>query len=363
MRTFGARRNVLLSKKKCDIINGMTIREYIAGYAPRYRGHTPGHKGRLDARDITEILDEFPGDLIRADERAAAYVYGARELRFLTGGSSMGIKAAVLTLGEGFVTDGYCHRAVTEAAELAGVEAFKLPLCVGADGLPALPTPEVVANEMRNRGVRNALIQYPDYYGRVCDLEGISRAVRAAGGRLICDGAHGAHFAFRPDLFPKSATRIADACNLSAHKTLSALTQTAFLAFGERFDAESMDRSLALLGTTSPNYVLLASLEEAMERGMTRAADYDRLVAFSARLKADLPHAANADPTRLVLDAGRSHGRATAYAFADRGVVPEKYDDRYVIFILTPDDTDEGLAALEESARALLGKGPGRRER
>lgn len=185
----------------------------------------------------------------------------------------------------------------------------------------------------------------------------------SGGGRLICDGAHGAHFAFRPDLFPKSATRIADACNLSAHKTLSALTQTAFLAFGERFDAESMDRSLALLGTTSPNYVLLASLEEAMERGMTRAADYDRLVAFSARLKADLPHAANADSTRLVLDAGRSRGRATAYAFADRGVVPEKYDDRYVIFILTPDDTDEGLAALEESARALLGKGPGRRER
>ena len=96
----------------------MTVREYIENYSPAYRGHTPGHKGKADRRDITEILDEFPADLVKKSEKAAGFVYGAPYFRFLTGGSSMGIKAAVLALGEDFATDGYCHRAVTEAAIL-----------------------------------------------------------------------------------------------------------------------------------------------------------------------------------------------------------------------------------------------------
>lgn len=333
----------------------MTIKEFIDNYAPAYRGHTPGHKGALDSRDVTEITDVFPGELITSAEKAAAFVYGARLVRFLVNGSSIGIKAAVLALGEDFVTDGYCHRAVTEAAELAGVECYKMPLRVSAaDGLPELTTYETLLNEMRNRGVRNAVIQYPDYYGRAADLTRLYVAVRSMGGTLICDSAHGAHFALRPDLFPVSAVKGSDVCNLSAHKTLGALTQTAFAAIGGNFDAEELDRQLRNLGTTSPNYILLASLESALADGTANAADYDRLKRFADGFRAELPCLKNDDFTRLAVDFGRGQGERAARELYKRGIVPEKYDDRYVIFILTPYDDDARLAELKRAVSEQL---------
>lgn len=334
----------------------MTIGEYIRTYAPKYRGHTPGHKGFLDPRDVTEIGDEFPAGLIAQSERAAAAVYGARAVRFLVGGSSAGIKASVLALGEDFVTDGYCHPSVTEAAELAGVECYLLPTRTDArTGLPELTTAETLVNEMRNRGVRNAVVQYPDYYGRTPDLARMYVAVRSMGGKLICDGAHGAHFVLRPDLFPPNAAGHSDVCNLSAHKTLCAMTQTAYLAVGGRFDEKAIDDKLRLLGTTSPNYILLASLETALGEGLARRGDYDRLKAFADGFRSKFPCLKNDDFTRLVLDCGKGNGKWVAKRLRECGVVAEKSDDRYVVFILTPFDTDEGLRALERGAEEALG--------
>lgn len=332
----------------------MTIREFIESYAAAYRGHTPGHKGKADRRDVTEIGDVFPRDLVERAERAAAFVYGARGLRFLVNGSSIGIKAAVLALGEDFVTDGYCHRAVLEAADLAGVECYKMPLATDkANDLPALPAYESLINEMRNRGVRNAVIQYPDYYGRTADLPRLYAAVRSMGGTLICDSAHGAHFALRPDLFPLSAVKASDVCNLSAHKTLGAMTQTAFVAIGGDFDGAELNRQLDNLGTTSPNYILLASLESALADGMASADDYDRLKRFSDAFRAEIPCLKNDDFTRLAVDFGRGRGADAAKRLYDLGVACEKHDDRYVIFILTPYDTDEELEVLRAAAKKV----------
>ncbi len=338
----------------CYNKRGMTVTEYLKRYSPRFRGHTPGHKGSLDSRDITEIAGEFPEAQLAESQRMAAAVYGAKSLRFLTNGSSIGIKAAVLALGEGFVTDGYCHRAVTEAAELAGVECYKLPLRVDPEtSLPELPTAESVVNEMRGRGVRNAVIQYPDYYGRTPDLARIYAAVRSEGGKLICDSAHGAHFVFRPDLFPKSAVKLSDVCNLSAHKTLCAMTQTAYLAVGGNFDIAALDDKLRLLGTTSPSYVLLSSLETALAEGLGRAGEYDGIAEYVARFKSRFPCLKNDDITRLVIDFGRHGGERAARALAADGVIAEKYDDRYVIMILTPFDGDREI--LTESVGKAFG--------
>ncbi len=325
----------------------MTVKEYIETYSPAYRGHTPGHKGKADRRDITEILDIFPDGAIASSERAAAHLYDVPYLRFLVGGSSIGIKAAVLALGEDFVTDGYCHRAAEEAARLAGVNCFKLPAPADArTGLPELTSAESLINEMRSRGARNALVQYPDYYGRTPDLKKIYAAVRSYGGRLICDSAHGAHFFLRPDLFPISATQLSDVCNMSAHKTLGAMTQTAFLAAGGKIDREVLDEKLDDLGTTSPNYVLLASLETALGDGMNMRGEYDRLKRFSDEFRSEVPCLKNDDFTRIAVDFGNGNGRTAAYALYDIGIAAEKYDDRYVVFIITPYDTDDELGVL-----------------
>lgn len=331
----------------------MTLREYLENYAPRYRGHTPGHKGSADSRDITEILDVFPADLITKAETRAAALYGARAVRFLVGGSSAGIKAAVLSSAKrGIVTDAYAHIAVDGAAALAKLPLYKLPLRVGADGLPELSDAAGITAAMRESGADCAVVQYPDYYGRVPDLETICEAVKSEGGTLICDSAHGAHFALRPDLFPPSANTLSDMCNMSAHKTLGAMTQTAFLVFGRGGDEEKTDRALSDLGTTSPNYILLASLERCVDDAERIKPLYDGLKKFSDGMKSRFPHSDNADFTRLVLDFGNK-GRQAAYAFYDRGIVAEKYDDRYTVFILTPYDDADSLECLAEATEAV----------
>lgn len=347
-------RNPLQSHAFGDIITWMTINEYIGNYAPAWRGHTPGHKGKLDRRDVTEILDIFPGDLITRAEERGARLYGAEKLRFLVGGSSVGIKASVLASGaERIVTDVYRHRAVDEAARLAGAE---LVTAGGGEenGLPRLTTAEDIAGAMEKSGATAAVVQYPDYYGRTPDLAGIEREVRRLGGTLICDSAHGAHFALRPDLFPESAVMRSDACNMSAHKTLGGLTQTAFLACRGNI-ADKADEMLDVLGTTSPNYMLLASLELCVDNAGALAGEYDRLKKFSDGLRSRYACLPNADFTRVVFDCGGGRGREAAYAFYDNGAAAEKYDDRYVVFILTPFDEDKELEALERAAAAVLG--------
>ncbi len=338
----------------------MTINGYLAEYAPKWRGHTPGHKGKHDPRDITEILDVFPAGLIEEAEARAARLYGAYSLRFLTGGSSVGIKAAVLAAApKAIVTDAYRHRAVDEAALLAGAK----PITVGgeeSDGLPLLTTADAVERAMKESGAEVAVVQYPDYYGRTPRLAEIEEAVHGCGGLLIADSAHGAHFALRPDLFPESAVMLSDACNMSAHKTLGAMTQTAFLAAGERL-AERADEMLRALGTTSPSYVLLASLESCVDGAAGAAAEYDRLKRFSDELRGRVPCLPNDDFTRIAVDVGGGNGRRAAYEFFGRGIIAEKYDERYVVFILTPFDTDAELRAFRSAAEEITDKFRGRR--
>ena len=333
------------------------MREYLENYAPLYRGHTPGHKGKADSRDITEILDVFPSDLIERAEVRAAALYGARRVRFLVGGSSIGLKAALLGCAErGIVADSYAHVAVEGGAALAKLPLYRLPLRIGENGLPVLSDAADIKKAMKETGADCAVVQYPDYYGRTPDLAAIYEAVSDAGGTLICDSAHGAHFALRPDIFPPSAHLLSDVCNMSAHKTLGAMTQTAFLVFGRGGDETRIGRALDALGTTSPNYILLASLEQCADDAERIKPLYDGLVKFADGLKNKFPHAENSDPTRLALDFGEN-GRRAAYAFFEKGVTAEKYDDRYAVFILTPYDDKRGLdalaAATEEVYREL----------
>lgn len=85
-----------------------------------------------------------------------------------------------------------------------------------------------------DKNIKAALVVSPDYFGFAADLVKIRKVCDKLGIYMLVDAAHGAHFASRDSgedaLFPLSASRIADACNMSAHKTMRAYTQTAYLA-------------------------------------------------------------------------------------------------------------------------------------
>ena len=94
------------------------------------------------------------------------------------------------------------------------------------------------------------------------DLEAIADIVHQHDKILLVDEAHGPHLHFHPSL-PKSAIDSgADMCVQSTHKHLAALSQGSMLHVkGVRIDILRLKTTLQMLQTTSPSYIILASLD------------------------------------------------------------------------------------------------------
>jgi arginine/lysine/ornithine decarboxylase len=109
------------------------------------------------------------------------------------------------------------------------------------------------------------VITSPTYEGIVSDIKGIAEFLHEKGIPLIVDEAHGAHFKWS-DKFPVSALESgADIIIQSLHKTLPALTPAALLHRGtDRIPQSKIEYFLQLYQTSSPSYVLMASIDQCI---------------------------------------------------------------------------------------------------
>ena len=334
----------------------MSIEDEIKKYAARSlkRWHTPGHKGLLCSGDLTEIDDGemFPSDSVERAERRAAKILGGKVCRFLLGGSSQGIKAAIMSVGGDVIAPVSHHRCADEGAALARVRLHVMRQRAADDGLFDPPTPKEVERAIDEfKGAKAVLIVSPDYYGRTADATAIEKLVHGRGLALIADSAHGAHFPFRRDLFKDSFAATADFCVMSAHKTLFSPTMTSFMTLNNSAMISALERNLRLLGTTSPSYPMLAAIENAIERACVDAPKYDGLKVACNELSAEVATRKSDDFTRIVVDAA-AYGLSGKQLF-DRllglGHAAEMYDRRYVVFIVTAADTPKDVRSLKES--------------
>lgn len=187
----------------------------------------------------------------------------------------------------------------------------------GQSSLPEDQPEALVAAMERNPQAKAILVTTPDYYGRCLPLEAISRCAHRLGMLVLVDSAHGAHFPFSP-LLPPSPSAWADLWVASAHKTLGALTQSAWLHASARVPEDQLMRSLAWVQSSSPSYWLMASLDQA--RAQAERADWagliERCEAF--RRKAGklegIQMFPSDDPTRLVIDVANRVGSGLAAA-------------------------------------------------
>ena len=341
----------------------MSIQKFLQEYAAREisRWHTPGHKGILNPLDITELANHsFPASLIDKAEKKAAKFYGANKVRFLTNGSSIGIKAAILAIAED-MTDGdiilshrECHSSVYQGANLAKVKLrqFHEGNNESDDGIWIQPRPDTVEAALKKYSNAKAVIlESPDYFGRIIDPS-IPDMIKKAGKLFICDAAHGAHFPAHSGLFPKSYSGIADVCNLSAHKTLDAYTQTAYLCVNNEKLISKIDDALEDLGTTSPSYLFFASLETAIETAKKNKTKYERLKKDIDNFKKDIPCLQNDDFTRIVVNAAGlglnalQPGWELFKRLVQENIMPETYCGDYVVFIATPHEKKEDFEKL-----------------
>ncbi|GHU44006.1 hypothetical protein FACS1894111_10560 [Clostridia bacterium] len=228
------------------------------------------------AWDITEI-DDFDNlhhatGILHKLQEDTARLFRAQESFFLINGSTCGILAAISAAvrpGKKLLLARNCHKAVYHGLILRQITPVYLLPPIHPLGIFGSVSPEAVElalQEDRSREIEAVLITSPTYDGIVSDVKEIAMIAHRHGIPLIVDEAHGAHFPFH-ESFPTSAISCgADVIIQSLHKTLPALTQTALLhlGHGSLFKREKIALFLQMYQTSSPSYLLMASIESCM---------------------------------------------------------------------------------------------------
>ncbi len=284
--------------------------------------HMPGHMdgralpgfGPIAGIDTTEVPESdnlfLPAGVIAEAQRAAAAFFGVKDTRFIVNGSSGGILAMVTAVvgdGQKIICDRFCHRSFISALIQSGAAPVwvRPELLAGGAMWGGVDPAAIEAAISDNPDAAAVYITSPNYFGLSSDVEAIADIAHRHGLPLLVDAAHGAHYGLSPLLPPAAANLGADIVVTSAHKTLPALTQSAFMHINGSFP--KLDYTLRLHQTSSPSYILMASLDFARalmeEKGgeLWTAAAENVAEVFPDQLNIPGRYVKYKDPCRLVL--------------------------------------------------------------
>jgi arginine/lysine/ornithine decarboxylase len=255
----------------------------------------PGHKQARGAdKRVVEVLGAavFCSDIVATaglDDRRSSHgileyaqelmadAGGAEHTFFTTCGSSLSVKAAMLSIAgphEQLLIGRDAHKSVVSGLILSGVQ----PIWVEPQWDPDLklahpPAPAAYAAAFEQYpDARGALVTSPTPYGTCADLSALVRVCHHRGRPLIVDEAWGAHLPFHPDLPAWAMDAGADVCVTSVHKMGAGLEQgSVFHQQGGLVDPTVLKACADLLGTTSPSVLIYAGLDgwrrHMVERG------------------------------------------------------------------------------------------------
>ena len=338
------------------------------------RLHMPGHKGigEVERFDLTEVsgadsLYEASG-IIKESEENASEIFGAHTF-YSTEGSSLSIRAmlylATLTKkGERalILAGRNAHKAFVSALALLD---FGVEWIFGSESyLSCNPSADELVlrlDSMQNKPTA-VYITSPDYLGNMADVAALSKVCHDRGILLLVDNAHGAYLAFTKSSMHPIALG-ADMCTDSAHKTLPCLTGAGYLHIAKTMPKEIIERAkgaMALFGSTSPSYLVLASLDRAnkyLSDGYCKKLQgfIEKLDALKSGLTLNGYKLVGNEPMKLTF-ATKSYGY-TGYELADflekKGIIPEFYDPDYLVLMPTPEISECELHRLEAVLTSL----------
>lgn len=348
----------------------------------------PGHKrqgmGELPAGlaelDITEIegFDNLhqPEGILQEMQQYAADAYGAEETFYLVGGSTCGILSAVsaaIPRGGKLLMARNCHKSIYHAAylrelQLSYIYPKLLPEAGICEAITAGQVQDALAKEPDICGV---LLVSPTYEGRIAEVEKIAGIVHGYGIPLIVDEAHGAHLGFHPAFAVGSSRAGADLVITSVHKTLPAMTQTALLHVrGRLVDRKKLRRFLRIYQSSSPSYVLMASIDNAVhlvqEEGdhlleqmyerwnwmLERLSVLKALTVWPSAAMAKTEYQKHQDIGKLVISVKNTDmtGKELySRLLNEYGLQMEMVCGSYVLAMLTMGDTQEGYERLTDA--------------
>jgi arginine decarboxylase len=367
-------------------------------HAPFY---TPGHKRGVgispkiadvfgktvfckDLPELTELDNLFaPAGVIQQAQELAAEVFGAAQTWFLVNGSTCGIEAAILATcntGDKIILPRNVHSSAIAGLILSGaIPIFVNPEYDSVLDIAHSITPNAVAAALfKHPDAKAVIMVYPTYYGVCGDVQAIAQITHQYNIPLIVDEAHGAHFAFHPQLPTPALQAGADLSVQSIHKTLGAITQASMLHIqGERINRDRLNKALQLVQSTSPSYLLLASLDAARqqmalygkqlmsrtlqlaEEARTRITQISGLSILQSPLQGELggsPGFISLDQARLTVTvSGLGITGFTAEEILDQqfGVTAEFATLQHLTFIISLGNTQEDIEHLVQALTKL----------
>lgn len=356
--------------------------------------HTPGHKGGRNTgwdfynrlgqfvfqADLTELpgLDNLhrPQGVIKEAQEEAASFFGAGQTFFLVNGASAGIMAVFLAIcrpGDTVLMPRYAHRSAFAGLILSGARPVyleaawlsELDLVLGIEpakvekALEAYPDAKLL------------LVVHPTYEGLVPPTRRLIDLAHEKDLQVLVDAAHGSHFGLDPRLPPSPLALGADYVVHGTHKTLGAFTQAAMLHLKPGLDGREVGQALQILQTTSPSYLLLASLDAARQQVELWGRElWARAVVRALELREKLQKAgvpcleaaevrgeatAGLDVTRLVIPTAPLGltGPEVLTALRERGHEMEMAALKYIVGILTPAEEEAEISGLIEALRQI----------
>lgn len=329
----------------------------------KYPFHMPGHKRNAkfgitgSEIDITEI-DGFdnlhaPCGVIADIESRLKGIYKSKRSFISVNGSTAGILAgihAVCNKGDTVIVAKNCHKSVFNACMLLELKIRYIePEFDYTNGYYTSISQRTVDEALKDvENARALIITSPTYEGFIsrikCDIP------------IITDAAHGAHLGlgYFPE-YPKSDIVIS-----SLHKTLPSLTQTAVVnVYNEKY-INCVKRYMDIFQTTSPSYVLMNSIDLCCEYIENNPLDfgffYERLCDLRLVETNNLRIQYTDDISKIVLSCANTDisGVELAEKFRkEYNIEPEYASERYVLFMATVGDTQEGLNALKSAIEKI----------
>lgn len=247
------------------------------------RFHMPGHKGRIAYDlakfipfiDVTEVegtdnLHNARGVIDKAQKKASN-IYGTKRTFYSVNGTTAGIYAAITSSvkpGEEILVQRNCHKSIYNALVLGRIKGhFLYPKYDEQNNILTVIDPLEIDDILtKNKNIKAVVIAYPSYLGICSDINTISDIIHKHDKILIVDEAHGSHLKFNKSLPISAESAGADIIVQSTHKTLPAYTQSSMLHLNsERVDEDRLSKMMSMYQSTSPSYILMASLDMAID--------------------------------------------------------------------------------------------------
>lgn len=340
--------------------------------------HTPGHKCsdilpqellRLDFTELpdTDSLYEADGIILNTEKRLER-LFGTKRTLISSGGCTLAIQTMLMLAsrrGKKMLFTRNIHRSAVNTCVLAGIE----PVWIMPKSDSAFFTGRITAEDAdkafsENPDASALYVTSPDYYGEISDIKGLAGVCHKYGKLLLVDNAHGSHLAFcHKNMHPIALG--ADMSSCSLHKTLPVLTGGAVLNIADEELSVHAKQTMALFGSTSPSYVIMASVDICCDYLEKHRDEYSRLEERTGKIKRLAEErglvmpSGLCDPLRVCINtscAGISPDEQTDF-FHSFKVEPEFCDGENAVFICTPFNSDTDFERLEAAVGSLCGNG------